>query len=74
MRRVVAAACGLALLAGCTNDVPTLSEAEELAPGELSEPGGYFDTDNLVSNERSYLHVAPDLLALRSRGRGVRVS
>jgi hypothetical protein len=24
---------------------------------ELSEPAGYFDTDNLISNERSYLHV-----------------
>lgn len=24
---------------------------------ELSEPGGYFDTDNLISNETSYLHV-----------------
>ena len=24
---------------------------------DLSEPGGYFDTDNLVSNERSYLHA-----------------
>src|SRR5688572_28446263 len=23
----------------------------------LSEPGGIFDTDNLISNERSYLHV-----------------
>lgn len=23
----------------------------------LSEPGGYFDTDNLISNEASYLHV-----------------
>ena len=23
----------------------------------LSEPGGYFDTDNLLSNERSYLHA-----------------
>lgn len=23
----------------------------------LSEPDGYFDTDNLISNERSYLHV-----------------
>ena len=23
----------------------------------LSEPGGYFDTDNLISNERSYLHA-----------------
>ena len=30
----------------------------------LSEQGGYFDTDNLISNERSYLHVVPDLRAL----------
>jgi hypothetical protein len=28
---------------------------------ELSEPGGTFDTDNLISNERSYLHVLPSL-------------
>jgi hypothetical protein len=27
----------------------------------LSEPGGYFDTDNLISNERSYLQVIPEL-------------
>ena len=27
----------------------------------LSEPAGYFDTDNLISNERSYLDVVPDL-------------
>ena len=31
----------------------------------LSESGGYFDTDNLISNETSYLHV---LGALRERG------
>jgi hypothetical protein len=31
----------------------------------FSEPGGYFDTDNLISNERSYLHP---LDALRERG------
>jgi hypothetical protein len=24
---------------------------------KLSEPGGYFDSDNLISNETSYLHV-----------------
>ena len=29
----------------------------------LSEPGGYFDTDNLISNERSYLHVVHSLEA-----------
>jgi hypothetical protein len=27
----------------------------------LSEPGGHFDTDNLISNERSYLEVVPEL-------------
>lgn len=31
----------------------------------LSEPGGFFDTDNLVSNEQSYLHVVG---TLRDRG------
>ncbi len=34
----------------------------------LSEPGGYFDSDNLVSNETSYLHVVPALRALQVRG------
>ncbi len=27
----------------------------------LSEPDGYFDTDNLISNESSYLQVCPEL-------------
>ena len=35
---------------------------------EFSEPGGYFDTDNLVSNERSYLHVMPQLERSGVRG------
>jgi hypothetical protein len=34
----------------------------------LSEPGGYFDTDNLISNERSYLQIAGELERLRVRG------
>lgn len=34
----------------------------------LSEPGGYFDTDNLVSNEASYLHVIGSLRQLEVRG------
>ena len=33
----------------------------------LSEPGGYFNTDNLISNERSYLHVIPALHALSTQ-------
>jgi len=36
---------------------------------ELSEPGGYFDTDNLISNETSYLQVA-DLLEERTEPGG----
>jgi hypothetical protein len=34
----------------------------------LSEAPGYFDTDNLISNERSYLQVIPDLRAPEIRG------
>jgi hypothetical protein len=34
----------------------------------LSEPGGYFDSDNLVSNETSYLHVLPALAAMGVKG------
>ena len=30
---------------------------------QLSERGGYFDTDNLISNEKSYLQVVPALRA-----------
>jgi hypothetical protein len=34
----------------------------------LSERPGYFDTDNLISNERSYLQVLPDLRRASFRG------
>lgn len=34
----------------------------------LSEPGGYFDTDNLISNETSFLQVGDALSLLRSSG------
>jgi hypothetical protein len=33
----------------------------------LSEPGGYFNTDNLISNERSFLHVVPALRGLSAQ-------
>jgi hypothetical protein len=35
---------------------------------DLSEPGGYFDTDNLISNEQSYLRVLPELTRRYVRG------
>ena len=34
----------------------------------LSEQGGYFDSDNLISNETSYLHVMPKLRELGVSG------
>lgn len=34
----------------------------------LSEPGGYFDTDNLISNERSYQQVLGELRKRNVRG------
>jgi hypothetical protein len=40
--------------------------AERIAA--FSEPDGYFDTDNLISNERSYLQVLPDLEKRQVRG------
>ena len=36
----------------------------------LSEPPGYFDTDNLVSNERSYLHPVPELRTVAGQHSG----
>lgn len=43
-------------------------EFEEIAL-ELSEPAGSFDTDNLVSNESSYLHVLPQVRQIVKTGR-----
>src|SRR5688572_28008824 len=43
---------------------PSANDAEiRLATlsAQLSEPEGYFDTDNLISNESSYLQVADQL-------------
>ena len=39
---------------------------------DWSEPEGYFDSDNFISNETSYLHVMDDLHA-RSRPGGAYV-
>ena len=38
------------------------------AIASLSEPAGYFDTDNLISNESSYLQVVPALRARNLHG------
>ncbi len=40
---------------------PSTGFAAEIA--SLSEPEGAFDTDNLISNERNYLQVVPELMS-----------
>ena len=47
-------------------DLPALTDSAWSALVlSLSEDGGFFDTDNLISNERSYLHVLGPLRAMR---------
>lgn len=47
-------------------EIPALSDAEWGAlVRSLSEESGFFDTDNLISNERSYLHVIGPLRRMR---------
>jgi hypothetical protein len=68
-RRFLALAIAALVAAGAGAHIPT-GPAEGFAArvARLSEPPGYFDTDNLVSNERSYLHVVPALRAAGFRG------
>lgn len=59
---VIAAASSASVRAGIGQAPARLSPAEFGAlVARLSEPGGYFDTDNLVSNEDSYLHAITGL-------------
>ncbi len=65
----------------CQAQPSTVSESGPLSPTQLegaknfgqlverlSGVGGYFDTDNLISNESSYLHVIPRLKTLNLKG------
>ena len=57
-------ALAVALLLLCGGSAPARSQAGGAFAAQidaLSERGGYFDTDNLISNERSYLDVVPEL-------------
>ena len=48
---------------------PALSDSAFAAlSARVSEPGGYFDSDNLISNESSYLHVLGAMRRLGVRG------
>jgi hypothetical protein len=58
----------IAAMAGAALAAPLAAQSFPRLVARLSEPGGFFDTDNLVSNEASYLHAVSDLRRLGSRG------
>jgi len=62
-RRLWYAAGVVALLAASVGGTGQTRAASSFAAriAQLSEPGGFFDTDNLISNEKSYLQVVPAL-------------
>lgn len=59
LRLAALAAMALFVLPVAARQAPPTGFAHIVA--SLSEPGGYFDTDNLISNESSYLQVIPEL-------------
>ena len=63
---VVAIGFATPLVAQAPRSLPDSAFARLVA--SLSEPSGYFDTDNLISNEDSYLHVAGTLRRLSTAG------
>ena len=67
MRVILALVVGIAVaLTPQRGNSPAANSFASLVD-RLSERPGYFDTDNLISNERSYLHVAADLKTLADR-------
>jgi hypothetical protein len=71
LRRCVVAIVTAAMLALSSSSGPGTAQAPANFAGQiaaLSEAGGYFDTDNLISNERSYLQVIQDLQRAGVRG------
>ena len=65
---VVILAAALVAAAQSTSPRTTSQGAFAAHIAALSEPNGYFDTDNLISNERSYLQVLPELRERKVRG------
>jgi hypothetical protein len=69
-RRSIAAVARAAVLAAAASaaSAPQASPRPGELAARLSEPDGYFDSDNLVSNETAYLQVADRLERLGLRG------
>jgi hypothetical protein len=70
VRPVVQALAALVLVLGLGGDLPPRLGDDEFwqLVTELSEPGGFFRSDNLVSNEDTYQAVLPELVAAARRG------
>ncbi len=72
MTRIVVAACVAVFIAcggrGRAQEAAQLDTTFAFRVERLSEPGGYFDTDNLISNEASYLHVLEEMRELDVTG------
>lgn len=77
--RALMAAFGLLVVSGvgvargvATRDVQTVTIRDDTTfagtVARLSEPAGYFDSDNLISNETSYLHAVTHLQTIGVHG------
>jgi len=77
--RVLVAACGLLLVSGAglargvaTRGIQVVTVRDDTSfagtVARLSETPGYFDSDNLISNETSYLHAVSHLRTGRVNG------
>jgi hypothetical protein len=51
----------LAVLGSCSRQEKSQSLRFDQLVDRLSENGGYFDTDNLISNEGAYIQIVPEL-------------
>jgi hypothetical protein len=70
LRTTLLSATLVAVAAGAQAPAPAAARDTAFAAAvqRLSEPGGFFDSDNLISNESSYLHVITRLRRLRVSG------
>ena len=67
-----ASTAAIAIAAGCER-VPTIPERLDDSTfwsmvNELSEPGGYFHSDNFVSNELGFQYVIPEMMSAVGTG------
>jgi hypothetical protein len=70
VRSLIAAVLIVLWAAGAASTAVSSRDHKSFAAlsARLSEQGGYFDSDNLISNETSYLHVIPKLKELGITG------